>query len=298
MRNLRAESALGAAVAVALVLAGCSGQSGSKRTAVASFYPLAYAAERIAGPGWEVIDLTPPGTEAHDVELSLEDRAAIEEADLVVYLGDIGFQPQVEAAVDDARGSALALAPQVIHHPVGEELPPGIDPHVWLDPGVMRTMTSIIANAFIAEDREGQAGYRTRAEALKAELQVLYERYQQTLDISRCDYDVVVVPHEAFEHMVGRYAFRQFGLTGVTPEGEPTASRIAEAEQFLQDGQAGAVFYEPTEDESKRVAENLAKDSGVPALPLSTLESEPVEGDYITVMEDNLDSLREGLACA
>jgi zinc transport system substrate-binding protein len=286
-----------AALAVAaLVLPGCSDPDGGRRTGVASFYPLAYAAERIAGPNWEVIDLTPPGTEAHDVELSLEDRAAIQDADLMIHLGDIGFQPQVEEAATEAEGRVLTLAEKLIHHPEGEGLEEGIDPHIWLNPGSMRTMASLIANAFIAEDPDGRVGYLQRAELLRSELERLDQRYRRVLDITSCRYGTLVVPHEAFGYMVGRYAFRQYGLAGLTPEGEPTTARLTEAERLIEEGQAGAVFYE-TGGESQRAAEALAADAGVPALPLSTLESAPPEGDYLSVMEDNLDSLRQGLGC-
>jgi zinc transport system substrate-binding protein len=286
----------GAAALVALVLPGCSDPGGGQRTAAAAFYPLAYAAERIAGPDWEVIDLTPPGTEAHDVELSLEDRTAIQDADLVIHLGDIGFQPQVEEAAKDAEGRVLTLAEQLIHHPEGQELEEGMDPHIWLNPGSMRTMSSLIANAFIAEDPGGRAGYLERADSLRSELERLDGRYRGVLDIPSCRYGTLVVPHEAFNYMVGRYGFRQYGLAGLTPEGEPTTARLAEAEHLIEEGQAGAVYYEAGW-ESQRAAEALADDAGVPALPLSTLESEPPAGDYLSVMEDNLDSLRTGLGC-
>ena len=279
------------------VLAAC-GEGPSGRTVVAAVYPFAYAAERIAGPRWEVIDLTPPGVEAHDVELSLEHRAAIEDADLVIYLGEIGFQPQVEAAVDDTRGRVVAIGEQQIIHGFEEPLPPGTDPHVWLDPGALRTTASLVANALMAEDRAAGPGYLDRAETLKAELRRLEVRYRQSLDITRCDHEVAVVPHEAFNFLVGRYGFRQYGLAGLAPEGEPTPARLAQAQALLESGAAGAVFYEPTDEGSRRIAENLAGDAGVPALPLSMLESQPSDGDYISVMEDNLDSLRQGLGCA
>jgi zinc transport system substrate-binding protein len=280
-----------------LSLPACSEAAGSQRAVVASIYPLAFAAQRVAGPAWEVIDLTPPGVEAHDVELSFEDRAAIEEADLVVYLGDVGFQPQVEAAVEDARGTVLAIGEKQIIHEFEKPLPLGTDPHVWLDPGALRTTTSLVANALIEEHRAGRSGYLERAETLKSELRRLDIRYRQTLDITDCDYQVAVVPHEAFNYIVGRYAFRQYGLAGLAPEGEPTPARLAEAQRLIESGEAGAVFFEPTDEASRRTAQTLARDMGVPALPLSTLESQPPEGDYITVMEDNLDSLRRGLGC-
>jgi zinc transport system substrate-binding protein len=259
-----------------IALPACSEQRGS-RTVVASFYPLAWAAERIAGPGWDVIDLTPPGVEAHDVELTLEDRAAIEDADVIVYLGNIGFQPQVEQAVDDARGRVLDAASFVAANPRR-------DPHIWLQPAHMVRIAEAIASRI-----PGSSPREVQADLLK-----LGEAYATGL--GDCRYETALVSHEAFGYLADNYGFRQFGLTGVTPESEPTAARLAEARRLIDDGEAGAVFFEAG-GETQRAIDNLAADAGVPALPLSTLESEPLSGDYISVMEDNLESLRQGLGC-
>ena len=58
-----------AAVLAVLALAGCGGSgAGSGRPAVvASFYPLAWVAERVSAPGARVVDLTPAGAEPHDL---------------------------------------------------------------------------------------------------------------------------------------------------------------------------------------------------------------------------------------
>jgi zinc transport system substrate-binding protein len=106
----------------------------------------------------------------------------------------------------------------------------------------------------------------------------------------------MIVSHEAFGYIAESFGLEQFGLAGVTPEAEPAADRLAQARTLIEAGEAGAVFYEEHED-ARKLAESFARDEGVPALPLSTLESRPVEGDYFTVMEDNLESLREGLQC-
>src|SRR6188472_3259990 len=89
-------------------LAGCgSSQSGEGRTSVvASFYPLAFAAERIGGDRVSVTNLTPPGAEPHDFELTPQDVARVQKADLVLYLSH-GFQPAVEKAIGDAHGAKL-----------------------------------------------------------------------------------------------------------------------------------------------------------------------------------------------
>jgi zinc transport system substrate-binding protein len=276
-------------VVLAMTLAGvllstsCSSEPGG-RTVVASLYPLAWAAERVAGPGWEVIDLTPPGTEAHDVELSIENRAAIEDADVIVYMGDIGFQPQVERAVQEAEGLVVDVSRLL----ADERL--RTDPHFWLDPALLGAVTLGTVQALrrvthIAEDV---------VQAVRQDLDGLHLRFQRFLN--DCRYQAIIVPHEAFGYLADRYGFRQFGLAGVTPEGEPTADRLSEARRLIEDGEAGAVFFEAA-GESQQAVDTLAADAGVPALPLSTLESEPPSGDYISVMEDNLESLRQGLAC-
>jgi zinc transport system substrate-binding protein len=251
---------------------------------VASFYPLAWAAERIAGAGWEVIDLTPPGVEAHDVELTLEDRVAIEEADVVVYMGDIGFQPQVEAAIREADGLVVDVSRLLPDERLRR------DPHFWLDPALLGAVTlgTVQALRRVTHIAEGAV------QAARQDLDGLHLRFQRFLN--DCRYRAMVVPHEAFGYLADRFGFRQFGLAGVTPEGEPTADRMAEARRLIEDGEAGAVFYEAG-GESQGASVTLAADAGVPALPLSTLESEPPSGDYISVMKDNLGSLRQGLGC-
>jgi zinc transport system substrate-binding protein len=264
-------------VVLAAAATACTGQGDDRRTIVASFYPLAFVAQRVAGEGWEVVDLTPPGTEAHDVELSLEDRAAIEDAEVVLYLGDYGFQPQVEAAVQEASGTVVAVGDFV-----GANLK--IDPHIWLDPGQMDRITQAVSASI-----RGATG-----RPLQRELDALWNRYRSGL--ASCGFRVIIVPHEAFGYLADSFRLEQFGLAGVDPEGEPGAERLAEAHRLITSGQAGAVFYEAG-GQSQEVAETVAADAGVPALPLSTLESEPPSGDYLSVMDDNLASLREGLGC-
>jgi zinc transport system substrate-binding protein len=282
-----------ALAATALVATACSGAGSGDRTVVASIYPLAFAAQRVAGPGWSVIDLTPPGTEAHDVELSLEDRSAIEDAEMVLYLGDIGFQPQVERAMNESTGRVVATT-EGIDLLEGHEEDEPVDPHVWLDPTSFAAMVGRAADALAAEDPDGTEGYRSRAADLMSDLDDLDGRYRDGLAV--CGTDTLVVSHEAFGYLAARYGLEQVGLAGLEPEGEPTVVALEEAAATLSEGDAGAVFYEAG-DEARRIAETVAGDAGVAALPLSTLESEPSTGDYLTVMEDNLSSLRRGLEC-
>lgn len=275
---------------VGLLLSGCEGTDEEGLTVVASLYPLAWAAENVGGAEVEVIDLTPPGVEAHDATLTAEQRAEFERAEAVVLLGVEGFQPEIEqAAGERSEGvfEVLGTGPQ----PEGV---PADDPHVWLDPVRMASIVEEVAEALGTVDGSGEDGYRSRASGLVADLESLHEDAAETL--TACRYDTLVVTHDAFGYLAARYGFEQLGLSGLTPEAEPSAERRAAAGEAIRLGRAGAVFFELT-DEGERAGRQVAEDLGVPALPLSTLESAPDEGDYRSVMRSNLDALRRGMGC-
>lgn len=273
-----------AALLIALVLAvpgcGSADPQDDRLDVVASFYPLAFLAEEIGGLRVRVVDLTPPGTEAHDVELSFRGRVQVEDADLVLHLGSVGFQPQVEAAVAEATGTVLALGTS------------GEDPHVWLAPRRMRTIAENLAAGM--EERDPAGGYRERLQDLLGALDQLDTAYRAAL--GSCQTRTMVVSHSAFGHLAAAYGLQQVGVAGISPEGEPTAAPLEAVAELVRSGEARAIFHEET-DEGRRIAEPVARDLHVPLLPLSTLESEPREGDYLTAMGANLASLREGLGC-
>ena len=75
-----------------------SSDAASTRHVVASFYPLEFAAKDVGDGSVSVTNLTPPGAEPHDIELTARDVGRIQDADVVLYL-DSGFRLAVEDAV-------------------------------------------------------------------------------------------------------------------------------------------------------------------------------------------------------
>ncbi len=284
-----------ALVAVAWTAVAC-GRGGSDRgvRVVASFYPLAWVAQQVGGARVQVEDLTPPGVEAHDTTLSASQRADLQTAQVVIILGRFGFQPDVERAVADARGRVVAVARGLRLTPSSEQ-DLQFDPHVWLDPVLMERVVREVAGALEAVDPAGGDGYRRRSAATLAGLAGLDSSYRGGL--ASCAFTTFVTTHEAFGYLATEYGLHQLGLEGLTPESEPSASRIQAATLAVRAGRAApAVFYEAT-DEGRRVGHSVAGDIGVPALPLGTLESDPAPQDYVTVMRANLSDLEEGLRC-
>lgn len=281
-----------AVAALGGLLASCGPGGDHRVQVVASFYPLAWVASEVGGPRVSVEDLTPPGGEAHEATLGASQRAAVEDAAIVLVLG-FGFQPDIERAAADASGTVVRVADGLALMPGGDDL--RYDPHVWLDPTTMRSIVEEVAGALRAVDRAGAEGYRRRAAALDEELRSLDAAYREGL--ADCAYRTIVVTHEAFGYLARRYRLRQVGIEGLAPESEPTAAAVQAAIQAIRSGAAApAVFHEAT-PEGVRTGRGVAQDAGVPALALSTLESPPASGDYLSVMRRNLEVLREGLRC-
>lgn len=282
-----------AALAVAAALAGCGGggraDGAAANTVVAAFYPLAWAAEQIAGPETRVVNLTPAGAEPHDVELSPRDVEDVHDADLVLYLGR-GFQPSLEEALESRSGRSLdLLAGQRLAAGADEEGREIADPHVWLDPSRFAGMVEAIGRALDRGDPAARLAGRLRE--LDEELQT---------GLASCDRREIVTSHTAFSYLASRYELVQIGLTGLSPEGEPSPGELVDLVDSVAESNATTVFFETLV--SPELAETVAREAGVDTAVLNPLEgltqSEVAAGeDYLSVMRANLAALREALGC-
>jgi zinc transport system substrate-binding protein len=278
-------------VRVVLILAlmpgliGCAGDAANGRTSVAAaFYPLAYAAEQIAGDQVSVRNLTPPGAEPHDVELSARDVERIRSADVVLYLGS-GFQPNFERAVKGADGEKVDLLRGLRLLP-GEE---GLDPHVWLDPLRYEEQARRIGDVLA---RPGEA------DRFADRLRKLDSDFKRGL--ARCARREIVTSHAAFTYLIDRYGLVQIPLTGVSPEAEPTARDLERIIREVKRNRSTTVFFETLV--SPRLAETVAREAGAKTAvlnPLEGLSQDELDAgkDYFSVMRENLAALRKALGC-
>ena len=296
---------LAGAVAASL-LAAC-GASGSavedgRVSVVASFYPLAEAASKVGGDLVSVQNLTPPGVEPHDLELAPDDIEAIANADVIVYLGG-GFQPAVEDALAEAEHAVTvdALNAVATNAAPASEAEEGltVDPHVWLDPARYEEIVRAVADALAKANPANEATYASNAHAYVAQLAALDEEFRTGL--SDCERTTIVTSHEAFGYLADAYGLTQVGILGLSPEAEPDPRRLAELRDLVEREGVTTIFAE--ELVSPKVAETLASEAGVQVAVLNPIESltdeqEKAGEDYLSVMRENLDTLRKALDCA
>ena len=283
----RALLAVVAATFVVALLGSAVAGAASRTPVVASFYPIAWAAQQVGGNRVAITNLTPAGAEPHDLELTPDQIDEVLDAKVVFELGR-GFQPAVEDAAEQRDGPTVELLPRGTS-----------DPHVWLDPIRMASIVRTAQRELTKGDPKGRAVYARNAARVLAELSALDTRYRDGL--AHCERDVIVTAHEAFGHLAKRYGLRQEGVAGLSPDAEPDARRIAQLSDLVQRLGVTTVFTE--ELVSPRIAQTLAREAGVHTETLNPLEGltdrELRRGDdYVSVMDANLAKLQAALACS
>jgi zinc transport system substrate-binding protein len=309
--SLRVALVLLGLTAVTPFLAAC-GAVGANDAAgprvVASFYPLEYVAERVAGSHAEVETLTTPGQEPHDLELTFKKTVEVAEADLVVYLDS--FQPAVDDAVAQGDSEHVVDAAEVadLHpaeeseeehadHAGEEEHDHGdLDPHFWLDPTRLAAVADAVERRLAAVDPEHADDYAANLAALDDDLTALDE--ELTAGLRDCRIDTVVVSHNAFAYFAERYGLHVESINGMTPDAEPSPAHLAQLSDLIESEGITTVFSETLA--TRELADTLAGDLG-----LRTAVLDPIEGladagsgdDYLSLMRDNLAALQEANDC-
>ena len=278
---------------------GGGGAGDGRPQVVAAFYPLFEAAQRVGGDLVQVRNLTPAGSEPHDLELNSRQVDQIEDAALVVFLGR-GFQPALEKAAERARGAKVDVLSGL-----GDLRPAGagddkldVDPHVWLDPRLLKTVVGEVAGALATADPANRAAYEANAGAYSRELDELDAAF--VAGLANCERRVIVTAHAAFGYLAGRYGLTQDAIAGLEPESEPSPQRLADLAAKVRADGTTTIFYETLV--SPKVAESLAREAGVRTAVLDPLEG-LTDADakagrtYVSGMRDNLATLRQALGC-
>jgi zinc transport system substrate-binding protein len=269
-------------------LAGCGSGANSKNTVVAAFYPLAYAVERMS-PSATVENLTPPGAEPHDLELTPRAVARIERGSVVVYLGH-GFQPAVSDAVKSAGGRKVDILQGLpLQSAAGQESGLTADPHVWLDPVLFQQIVRRLAAALPKP---------VHTAPLLADLRALDRDYRAGL--AHCKRKDIVTSHAAFGYLAQRSGLHQVPITGLTPESEPSPKQLAHVVEVVRRTHATTVFFERLV--SPRLADTVAREVGAKTAVLDPIEGlTPAEQkggeNYLTLVRENLAALRKALGC-
>ena len=172
------------------------------------------------------------------------------------------------------------------------------DPHIWLDPILVKQQVNVIRDGLIQVDPDNKEHYEENARIYNDKLDALDMKIGSAL--SSCQKDTIVPYHNAFTYLGERYDIHIMALGGMAPDAEASAAEIAEFVDFVKDNDIKVIFSEELVD--PRLAEVIAEEANAQVMLFSPLEALSKEEagtnvSYIDKMEDNLDSLKVALEC-
>jgi zinc transport system substrate-binding protein len=238
---------------------------------------------------WQVPGLTLLATreggmwEAHEHAGTDADRSAGEQPDEHERAGDHGEPHEHEDSEAD--------------HEVAEEHTHGeTDMHIWLDPRNAEALTAGIAAALGDADPPNAPMYRANAERLRQQLDELDRSLEGRL-MAVADRPYVVF-HDAYQYFERRYGVRAVGALTINPTLQPSARRLQEIQERLQQLNAACVFAEPQFEPAlvETVLEGTSANKGLLDPLGADLEAGPEQ--YFQLMYRLADSLVSCLGTA
>ncbi|MGE4384992.1 MAG: metal ABC transporter solute-binding protein, Zn/Mn family [Endomicrobiaceae bacterium] len=268
--------------------------------------------------------LLPPGVEPHTFEPKPQDIVKINRADIFVYTGKY-MEPWVEELlqgipnknleiVDASTGISLISekdddndgheehGEHSEHHDNKEHHHhhAGKDPHIWLDFDNDKIMVDTIVKALCEKDSDNKDFYMKNAEEYKNKLTDLDKRFKETLSTAK-HRTIIYGGHFAFGYFAKRYGLEHDSpYEGFSPNAEPSPKVLGELIKKLKASGIKYIYYEELLD--PKVARTISEATGAKLELLhgahNVSKSELEKGiTFISIMENNLKKLKEGLEC-
>lgn len=274
----------------AAILSGCgagNGQQDSGKLQVyTSFYAMYDFARMIGGDMAEIHNICPVGSEPHDFEPTAQDMAGLSKADVFIYNG-LGMEHWADSAAETLGDDTIIVEASSAVPNITENS----DPHVWLDPENAIAELEAIADSFSRADpdnaqyyMENLGDYRDKAKELDWKFENASENFSSR---------EIITSHDAYSTLCSAYDLVQIPINGVDNEEEPTPARMAEVETHIKENNIKYIFTEPLS--TSKIIDTISADTGCGVLTLDPFEGNLDNKDYFTVMNENLEALKQAL---
>jgi len=301
-----------------LAWASAAGVAGAQSlVVVTTIHPLAAIARELGGEWLDVHALLPPGASPHTFEARPAHMRAIAGASLILAVGQ-GLDDWVaDLARSAGKGELLLVGDHVAaaglgigyeeieehHHDVHAEDGNGhthdgaIDPHVWLDPVIVRDVIApVIAERLGAAHPDRRDEVERNLAALQEELTRLDAWIAERL--SSYEPKAFISYHSAWRYFARRYGLVEVATVAGFPGQEPSARWVADVVRAARDNRVAVVFAEP--QLSPKAAETIAREIRGRVLMLDPIGGEGLPGRdrYADLMRYNAEVLAEAFASA
>lgn len=223
-----------------------------------SIRPLQLIALAVGGDVIDVDALLAPQFSPHDYQLRPSDRAKLDGAEIVFWVG-----PQLEAFLQQPLKSLSGRAEIVSLQDADA------DPHVWMDPIATIAIARRMATTLSALRPERRAYFEGNSEKLAAALmQQHIEHREQLKHVALRGF---MVSHDAYSRFERRYGLAHKAALTDAADMPPSAKALMNIERELADGGIACVWRQPYEG---KLYERLVKGKNIRSITIDAMASD------------------------
>jgi ABC-type Zn uptake system ZnuABC Zn-binding protein ZnuA len=284
-----------AAVLLALGIVGCRAASPENRAApdrlqvATTVAPLTDVVRQVVGDRVTLVGLIPDGVDSHTFEPSPSTVRALAGAD-VLFLNGLHLE---ESTLDQARAAMRKGAPIVAlgdltldpkEYAFDFSFPESggdPNPHVWMDPAVVRRWSEIVRDTMSALDPAGAPFYGANQARFAAVIDELDRAIAASIATIPAHSRKLVTYHDSFAYFSRRYGIPVIGAVQPSDFAEPSPREVQALVEQVRAEKVPAVFG--SEVFPSKVAEEVARESGarfVDALRDDVLPGRPGDPDH------------------
>lgn len=292
-------------VAASVTLAGCvsADATGDRARVIVTTNILGDVVENVAGDEADVTTLMKPNADPHSFEISAQEAALMDSADLLISNG-LGLEEGLQRYLDRTVAAGVTALVAGDHLDVlaytSADAAGAPDPHFWTDPARMADVVDAIEAALSDVEGVDDAAIARNADAYRAELDVLDAEMTAAFAPIPTAARALVTNHHVFGYLADRFEFRVVGavIPGGTTLAAPSAADLRELATAIDEAGVPAIFAESSQPD--RLVQVLASEADVDVEVVelfteSLTESGEGADTYLAMMRANTERIAEGL---
>ena len=258
-----------------------------------SILPQAFFVEQIGGQRVTVDVLVLPGQSPATYTPTPKQMAKLAQAKVFFRIGvafENVFMPKIANSMDtlpivDTRQGINLQSMEYHQHRDEHHHENDLDPHIWLDPMLVKLQGKIIRDTLAGLDPAGKVLYHKNFETFSKELDRLHDTLSQTL--STVKGKTFFVFHPAFGYFAKAYGLKQVAVE--TGGKKPSGRHLSRLIESARNKKVKVLFVQ--QQFSRKSAETIAE-----AIDGVVVAIDPLAKDYFNNMEKIAREIRSGMS--
>ena len=297
---------------LAALLSGCGDQTAEpdgKLRIVTTVFPLYDWTKNLLGDRADEVSLKlllADGVDMHFFQPSVGDMVTVSDCDLLIYVGGESDEWIADALAERKNKDMIALDLLEVlgERALTEELSEGMegeaedtpDEHIWLSLKNAELLCAAIRDALIRLDGEHSRSYEAAFAVYDAKLRQLDAAYQAAVDAAAGN-TLLFADRFPFRYLTEDYGLKYYAaFAGCSAETEASfATVVFLAGKIDELGLPAVCVIENSDGKLARTVIDNTSARDLPILTLHSMQGAAGSGTYLSLMEQNLQAIKEAL---